>query len=360
MSCSPSPLASLSRGSVTIGVDGGSTGTTVVVLCNETQKVLAMISCAPSNKNSVGAQKAQQVISDGIKQALKEASSESSVSKSLGLDDVSAVCLGMSGVDRPNDIEQVRSWMIELFTTHHDTSCNKSSESSTMETSSTPEIYIFNDAVAAICSGTLGALHDVICLIAGTGSICLGTNNDGESFTRTGGWGPLLGDRGSGFWLGSKVLLSAVDYTDEYNTEKTVLAQLVKEELGLNDMSELIPYVYQDKEWSRIARFAPLCFKAIREHDDPVAKQLVDEMISNLKRMVETNARKLKLGTEKKFTLVYCGSILTHDNSLVGEGLSRALKETFGDQIEIIERPKVDPAVGSALYYLNNKKQKKN
>ncbi|KAG2374398.1 hypothetical protein C9374_010968 [Naegleria lovaniensis] len=330
---------SSSRGSVTLGVDGGSTGTTIVVLCNETQKVLAMLSCDPSNKNSVGAQKAQQVISEGIKQALKEASSD----KSLSLEDVSAVCLGMSGVDRPNDIAQVRSWMTELF----------SSESSC------PEIYVFNDAVAAICSGTLGALHDVICLIAGTGSICLGTNNDGESFTRTGGWGPLLGDRGSGFWLGSKVLLSAVDYTDEFNTEKTVLAQLVKEELGLNDMSELIPYVYQDKEWSRIARFAPLCFKAVREHDDKVAKQLVNEMISDLKQMVETNARKLQLGSERKFTLVYCGSILTHDNSLVGEGLTRALKESFGDRIEIIERPKVDPAVGSALYYLNNKKQKK-
>jgi len=320
---------------ITIGVDGGSTGTTFAILDNETKQVLIESSGASSNKNSVGSEKAKTVISEGIQQALKECNKT--------LDDVSAVCLGMSGVDRPNDIAEVRSWMEELFGI---------ATTSDNDSGVWPKIFIFNDAVAAICSGTLGILDDVICLIAGTGSICLGTNNSGSSYIRTGGWGPLLGDRGSGFWLGSRVLLSAVDSVDQYG-EETVLADLVKQELNLKEMSELIPYVYKDKEWSRIAQFAPLAFKAISEHSDKVAARIVEEMVGDLHRLVETTATKLQFN--HKFKLVYCGSILTHQDSIVCKQLSAKLKGKYGDLIEIIETPKVDPAVGSALYYLNNK-----
>ncbi|EFC40975.1 predicted protein [Naegleria gruberi] len=351
-------MSSSTTRNITIGIDGGSTGTTIVALDNSTQAILSTAHCPSSNKNSVGADKAKQVILDGIRQVLAECCS--SEAQEQQLERVSAVCLGLSGVDRPDDIAEVRSWICELFNIPLSSSSSNCEENNNKY----PEIHIFNDAVAAICSGTLGSLHHVICLIAGTGSICLGTNDDGQNYKRTGGWGPLLGDRGSGFWLGSQVLLSAVDCEDEYG-EQTVLTQLVKDELKIHlgdaydgkNLSNLIPYIYKNTEWSRIAQFAPLAFKAISESDDAVSKKIIQQMVNDLFHLVKTTATKLNFtnGSEK-FSLVFCGSILTHENSIVAEGLIEKLKESFGDLIQIIEKPRVDPAVGSALFYLNKKK----
>src|SRR6266568_1532326 len=41
--------------------------------------------------------------------------------------------------------------------------------------------------------------------IAGTGSNCIGRGIDGTTY-RAGGWGPALGDEGSGFWIGQEAL----------------------------------------------------------------------------------------------------------------------------------------------------------
>lgn len=55
-------------------------------------------------------------------------------------------------------------------------------------------LYVLNDAVAALSSGTMGKLHGCV-LIAGTGSIAYGFTEDGKE-ARAAGAGPVLGDWG--------------------------------------------------------------------------------------------------------------------------------------------------------------------
>jgi N-acetylglucosamine kinase-like BadF-type ATPase len=55
-------------------------------------------------------------------------------------------------------------------------------------------LYVQNDAVAALASGTMGKLHGCV-LIAGTGSIAYGFTEDGKE-ARAAGAGPVLGDWG--------------------------------------------------------------------------------------------------------------------------------------------------------------------
>lgn len=64
-------------------------------------------------------------------------------------------------------------------------------------------LYVQNDAVAALASGTLGKLHGCV-LIAGTGTIAYGFTEDGRE-ARAAGAGPVLGDWGR-YWL--MILLS--------------------------------------------------------------------------------------------------------------------------------------------------------
>lgn len=55
-------------------------------------------------------------------------------------------------------------------------------------------IYVQNDAVAALASGTMGKLHGCV-LIAGTGCIAYGFTEEGRE-ARAAGAGPVLGDWG--------------------------------------------------------------------------------------------------------------------------------------------------------------------
>lgn len=56
------------------------------------------------------------------------------------------------------------------------------------------KIFVENDAVAALASGTMGKIHGCV-LIAGTGTIAYGFTEDGRE-ARAAGAGPILGDWG--------------------------------------------------------------------------------------------------------------------------------------------------------------------
>ena len=65
------------------------------------------------------------------------------------------------------------------------------------------KVIVRNDAFNALYSGTLG--EPGIVQIAGTGAVTLGINENGE-VARSGGWGYLFDDEGSGFYLGNEAL----------------------------------------------------------------------------------------------------------------------------------------------------------
>ncbi|MED3152400.1 BadF/BadG/BcrA/BcrD ATPase family protein, partial [Bacillus thuringiensis] len=58
-------------------------------------------------------------------------------------------------------------------------------------------IEVFNDAMIAHAATLKG--NDGILTIGGTGAICLGKK--GEAYEYSGGWGHILGDEGSGYWI---------------------------------------------------------------------------------------------------------------------------------------------------------------
>jgi N-acetylglucosamine kinase-like BadF-type ATPase len=67
-------------------------------------------------------------------------------------------------------------------------------------------VHVISDAQAALL-GALGKRPGVL-LLSGTGSIVVGRNARGR-WARAGGLGPILGDEGSGFWLGREWLRAA-------------------------------------------------------------------------------------------------------------------------------------------------------
>ncbi|GAB2280891.1 hypothetical protein Dimus_015512 [Dionaea muscipula] len=166
---------------VILGVDGGATSTVCVCmpllllpsplsnhdLSDETLPVLSRAISGCSNHNSVGEAAARDTLEQVIAESLLKSGSTRG--------DVQAICLGVSGVNQPKDQERILNWLRHIFP-------------------SFVKLYVYNDAVAALASGTMGKLHGCV-LISGTGSISYGFTEDGQE-VRAGGGGPVLGDWG--------------------------------------------------------------------------------------------------------------------------------------------------------------------
>jgi len=126
---------------------------------NSQRAVVGEGSSGSTNSNSIGKEKAAQHLSEAIEAALKAARVSS--------DQVAAICLSMSGVDRPEDAEMIQSWVLPTLPK--------------------AKIDVHNDAVAALVSGTNGHLFGVV-VISGTGTITYGVNKEGKA-ERASGWG---------------------------------------------------------------------------------------------------------------------------------------------------------------------------
>ena len=91
--------------------------------------------------------------------------------------------------------------------------------------------------------------------IAGTGVGCWGKNAGGE-IAQTDGVGPLLGDRGSGYWIGENALRHAARAFDSV-IDVDDLSRAVMAHFGVSDIKALIRIVYApDFERARVAELA--------------------------------------------------------------------------------------------------------
>lgn len=159
-------------GSVILGVDGGAGNTVCVCIpaampFADPLPVLSRAVAGCSNHNSVGEDKARETLERVMAQALLKARRRRS--------NVCAVCLAVAGVNHPIDQQRMLDWLREIFPSH-------------------VKLFVENDAVAALASGTMGKLHGCV-LIAGTGTIAYGFTRDGRE-ARAAGAGPVLGDWG--------------------------------------------------------------------------------------------------------------------------------------------------------------------
>jgi len=104
-----------------------------------------------------------------------------------------------------------------------------------------------------------------VVLIAGTGSICFGKNAAGET-ARSGGYGHLIDDCGSGYALGRDVFSSAVRSIDG-RVKGSGILQAVCDRLE-GGAEKIVPFVYGPKtDKAAIAQFATIALDLARQGD---------------------------------------------------------------------------------------------
>jgi N-acetylglucosamine kinase-like BadF-type ATPase len=219
-----------------MGIDGGATKTLAAVLDLEA-RALHLAHGGPSNEDAVGSKSAVDALLGVAEQALERAS--------IAREDLAAAVLAVAGTDTDAIARQVRAARGD-------------------------EWIVVNDVVGAWATAT-GA-QPGIGAISGTGSNVFGVGPDGQPW-RAGGWGHLLGDEGSGYWLGVQSIKAALRHREASGPE-TALGEAIVEFFAAPSVEALAARVYaKPMTKGEIAAFATETGK-LAAQGDAVAREL--------------------------------------------------------------------------------------
>lgn len=166
-------------------------------------------------------------------------------------------------------------------------------------------------------------------LVAGTGAAAIRVR-DGRVDAVSDGMGWLLGDDGSGFWIGHRVVRSVVAALDGRGPA-TGMTALVLSDLGLagtdaegrSPLAQLVDFVYDTRPVG-LARFAPVAFAV---GADEVAAAIVDAASAALAHTLDTIVDDAVAGP-----LVLGGSILLHQ-TVVASAVEASFHRRRGGEV---------------------------
>jgi N-acetylglucosamine kinase-like BadF-type ATPase len=235
-----------------------------------------------------------------------------------------AVCVGIAGVDRENEARMVRA-MIQ-----------RSVPAS--------RVVVVSDALIALEAGAGESAGIVV--ISGTGSIAYG-RNAGLEAARSGGWGHIIGDEGSGYWIGRQALSAVVRAVDGRGPV-TRLKDDVLAHFGIEDLSGLPRIVYDlDLPRMSVAALGPIVQHA-SGLGDAVATDILERAAEELTLAARSVVARLDM-EDDVFVFVLAGGVFRVVPSLV-EALTRRLVAVAPrSRVERLDREPASGAVRLAL-----------
>lgn len=268
-----------------MGADVGGTSTRIGIATLDGE-VLGLASGPAGNPNGVGLRTSAARIRTAIERCL--------ATRDIDRDRIGAVVVGLAGGSRGDD-----AFLASLLP---------------------PGMVVgprlVSDLAVAFSSAT--AEREGYVLVAGTGAVA-GRIVDGELCERRDGWGWLLGDDGSGFWLGREAVRATLRQLQADPTRLGSLALAVVEAAGTGPVPvAIIERCYTEPPiW--LAGFGAL---VSRHLDDPVAVEIAERAAGHLV------ATLLDLDLDPALPVVLAGSVATRPGPVRSE-LSSRLEESL-------------------------------
>ncbi|RIW34229.1 hypothetical protein D3H55_09595 [Bacillus salacetis] len=299
-----------------LGIDGGGTKTKGVI-ADSNGEIIAQAKSGPSNLNSVTQFDLKMELSILI-DSLREQSGDT-------FSQVKTVYAGMSGVDHPTAKRKMKEILNSLLPQG-------------------VKVMVNNDAITALYSGTWG--KPGIIQIGGTGSITYGLNSNGV-FDRVGGWGYLLGEKGSGYALGSDGLRAAFSYHDGLG-DPTLIKGFVMEHFQSQSLPDIVHTVYQSKNSKElIASLSKLVVRAA-DLEDGIAMKIVEENGVYIGESITCLINRLFSDREKQsgIDIVLTGGVFNRIDLFQGN-IEKVLNENRINYAFAI--PKIHPVGGAVI-----------
>lgn len=236
-----------------IGIDGGGTKTYCVIGDAHGNLLAACAGGAGNVKSRPWPQVAKTLVRL-IRQALRLAGAEHA--------QLAVIAAGLGGVVQSRDRERIAG----LLRSHAGEAL----------------VRVYPDAENALAAGGNGS-GSGIALVAGTGSVAWGRTANGTE-ARSGGWGHVLGDEGSGYDIGRRAL-AAVIRAHDGRGEPTALTPILLGHLALASPRQFIE-LYYERAGVRtdIASLAVPALQAARE-GDPIARAIAETAADELTQL---------------------------------------------------------------------------
>ena len=293
-----------------IGVDGGASKTAAIVVDEHDRKLGSGLAGA-SNHLRVGIEEATRNIERAVNMALVEAG--------IAIRDVEYAYCGIAGSDHPMHRQRVIDSLKVFFPRGN--------------------FIVDTDARVAL-TGAVGFGAGVV-IISGTGSVAFGRNTHGDE-ARAGGWGPTLGDEGSGYWI-AREGLSAVVRAHDARGFNTKMTDLICDEYGMCNAEELPKFVYATTTHADdIARYGKVVIEAAQADDD-VARDILARAGAELVECVLAVARKLHM-TDDDFPVAYVGGAFHAGDLLLNPMRLRLQRDAPGATLIPPQRAPVEGA----------------
>jgi len=253
-----------------VAVDGGGTGSRIVVT-DESGNILKYFDGPPLNINTLGDIKFER----NIRNILEK------LRNTISFDD-SVFCFDLAGVTmnerRISNI--IRRVGIKYF-------------------------KLISDIEATFLA--LGGGKDCIVVSAGTGSFVYGCRKN--ICHRVGGWGYIIDDEGSGYWVGRRALKYAFMSFDG-RIGKTILIRKINDFFNVSTLKEIIPIIYKGYISPRkISELSKIVNEAAKEGDE-IAQKIFDEASLELFVMIDVVASKIGLSPTDTFKIYATGGLM--------------------------------------------------
>ena len=258
--------ASQRDGPLVLGVDGGGTSTEACLATAE-GAVLGRGVAGPSNPKAIGFEAAFA--------ALAAATDAAFAAADRARTRVNVACLGLAGFAQAEDRVLLADWS---------------------ERRNLADVLLpVSDGALVLAAGTTEGWG--VAVIAGTGSIAVGSDRDGRT-ARAGGWGPLFGDEGSAYFTVLAALRRIARRSDGREPcpegDDPLTGRFLRA-LAVTAPSDLVSAIYAPgMDRTRIAALAPLILDASAE-DPTLIGDLLEPAGVDLGLTVAAVARSLGL-----------------------------------------------------------------
>lgn len=296
------------------GVDGGGSKTRLILADAAGTHIADVVGPGSAMAPGRGDHSAG-VVAELVGQAFAEAGRERTRLRAL--------VVGVAGVGRPNEQRELTAALEDLELAD--------------------EISVEGDGEIAL-TDAFGTGPGII-LIAGTGSIAYG-RGPSRTLARAGGWGPALGDEGSGAWIGRKALAIVASAADG-REPATALTGAILTAAEVNEPQQLIPWAIASSP-GELAALAPVVFTAALA-GDARANALIGLAVEELVLHVRALAIRLFMDERAAAPVVFSGGLLGK-GSILRKRLEQRLRSAVpGAQVRPAEIVAARGAVKSAL-----------
>src|SRR5436190_6278781 len=295
-----------------LGIDAGGTKT-VCLLADERGSIVSEGRGSGANLHTAGELAVEKVLHEAMEAAIGDRAITPA-----------AICLGIAGVDRDDEARTVRAIMRRIG--------YKS------------KVLVVNDALIGLVAGARD--EPGIAINAGTGSIVYGRNAAFEA-ARAGGWGHIIGDEGSGYWIGREALTAVMRAADGRGPA-TRLTDDVLTHFNVTDVSRL-PRIVYDREVPRmsVAALGPIVQRA-SELGDAVATNVLEGAAEELVIAARSVATRLEMRGDA-FPFILAGGVFPVVPWLGYQLAKRLIEVAPRSHVRLLEQ---EPAVGAVCLAL--------